>query len=273
VETAPLDLDAYLARIDYKGSLQPTVATLQSLQYHHVTHIPFENLTPLCREPVVLDIITLQSKLVASGRGGYCFEHNLLMAAVLRRLGFKVQGLAARVRWHNPDTSNLPRTHMLLKVLVDGEHWLVDVGFGGLTPTAPLPLMTDKAVSTSHETFMLKAEDDLFVLQAKLPSGDKDMYAFDLQPQQDADFEMMNWYVSTYPESRFVTTLVAARADKTCRYALQDGIFSVYPLHGDLEKREIGSVMELKELLIEKFLIDLPQTAELDEVLQHVLDK
>ncbi len=273
MDKTSLDLDAYLARIQYAGSLKPTVETLQSLQYHHATHIPFENLTPLCGEPVPLDLDSLQAKLVSAGRGGYCFEHNLLMAAVLRQLGYKVEGLAARVCWHGADTSRLPRTHMLLRVVVEAESWLVDVGFGGLTPTAPLPLTPGLELHSPHESFMLKSEDGLFVLEAKLPQGWKQMYAFDLQVQQDADFDMMNWYISTHPESRFVTTLVAARPDHDCRYALLDGLFSVYPRHGEVERREIGSVMELKELLTEKFLIRVPDSAELEEALQHILDK
>src|SRR5438105_5647599 len=39
-----LDLDAYLARIGHRGSVEPTVATLRSLHFAHVTHVPFENL-------------------------------------------------------------------------------------------------------------------------------------------------------------------------------------------------------------------------------------
>jgi N-hydroxyarylamine O-acetyltransferase len=98
-----IDLDAYFQRIGYTGERTPTLATLQAIHLRHATAIPFENLTPLLHQPVRLDFASLQHKLVQSGRGGYCFEQNLLLLAVLRVLGFQVTGLAAR-------------GHMLLRV-------------------------------------------------------------------------------------------------------------------------------------------------------------
>ena len=64
----------------------------------HATHIPFENFDVLLGRPIRLDPEGLQAKLVGAGRGGYCFEHNTLFAAVLERLGYEVTLLAARVR-------------------------------------------------------------------------------------------------------------------------------------------------------------------------------
>jgi len=43
-----------------------------------------------------LDAGSLERKLVAEKRGGYCFEQNGLFAAALRSLGFDVTGLAAQ---------------------------------------------------------------------------------------------------------------------------------------------------------------------------------
>ena len=91
-----LDLDAYLRRIGWAGSLAPDMATLQRLASHHAAAVPFENLSPLLGLPVSLDLGSLQAKLVMAGRGGYCFEQNTLFAEVLRRAGFTVTRLAAR---------------------------------------------------------------------------------------------------------------------------------------------------------------------------------
>ncbi|MGL6249636.1 MAG: arylamine N-acetyltransferase family protein, partial [Billgrantia desiderata] len=43
-ETSALDLDAYLARIDYRGPLAPSLETLTALQQAHLAAVPFENL-------------------------------------------------------------------------------------------------------------------------------------------------------------------------------------------------------------------------------------
>ena len=53
----------------------------------------------MLRRPIRLDLASIESKLVHDLRGGYCFEQNLLFAAVLERLGFSVTLLAARVRF------------------------------------------------------------------------------------------------------------------------------------------------------------------------------
>ncbi len=97
-----IDLDAYFQRIGYDGERTPTLATLRAIHARHATMIPFENLSPLLRQPVRLDLSSLQDKLIHQGRGGYCFEHNLLLRAALLALGFQVRGLAARVRWNVP---------------------------------------------------------------------------------------------------------------------------------------------------------------------------
>ncbi len=81
-----LDLDAYLRRIEYAGERAPSRATLDALHLAHATHIPFENLDILLGRPIRLDLASLQAKLVAGRRGGYCFEQNLLFAAALGRL-------------------------------------------------------------------------------------------------------------------------------------------------------------------------------------------
>ena len=97
-ESEHLDLPAYLRRIEYAGERKASRAVLEALHQAHVTHIPFENLDILLGRAIALDLDSLQAKLVAGRRGGYCFEQNLLFAAVLRAFGFTVTQLAARVR-------------------------------------------------------------------------------------------------------------------------------------------------------------------------------
>jgi hypothetical protein len=132
-----IDLDAYFTRIGYAGVRRPIMETLRALHLAHATHIPFENLDVLLGRRILLDLESLQTKLVRGRRGGYCFEQNALFAAVLERLGFTVTRLAARVRMGV--TRVLPRTHVALAVDVDGGSWLADVGFGELGTVAADP--------------------------------------------------------------------------------------------------------------------------------------
>lgn len=135
--TDSLDLDAYLRRIGYGGERAPTLPVLQAIAARHTEAIAFENLNPLLRWPVRLDLQSLQDKMVRDGRGGYCFEQNLLLSAALTALGFQVGGLAARVLWNAPEGAVTARGHMLLRVELEVPH-VVDVGFGGLTLTGVL---------------------------------------------------------------------------------------------------------------------------------------
>jgi N-hydroxyarylamine O-acetyltransferase len=110
----------------------------------------------------------LLDKLVTGGRGGYCYEHNLLFAEVLRTIGFSVRGLAARVMWNAPEGAVRPRSHMLLRVDIGGAPYVADVGFGGLTLTGPLRLEAGVEQETPHECVRLVRSGGDLILQAEV---------------------------------------------------------------------------------------------------------
>jgi len=272
VETS-LDLDAYFQRIGYDGERAPTLATLQAIHARHATIIPFENLTPLLHQPVRLDLASLQDKLIHGGRGGYCFEQNLLLRAVLLGLGFRVTALAARVRWNVPDEVVTARGHMLLRVEVDGQAYLADVGFGGLTLTAPLALIPDLEQPTPHELFRVMADGDGYMMQAQIGQLWKSLYRFDLQEQYLPDYEVTNWYLSNNPSSHFVTGLMAARPDADRRYALRNNQLAIHHLNGDTERRVLTTVADFRAILEDAFQITLPKTPDLDPALQRLVEQ
>lgn len=204
-DTSALDLAAYLQRIGLDEPVQPNVAGLQRLHLAHATRIPFENVDVLLKRPIRLDLESLQQKLVTRRRGGYCFEQNLLFAAALERLGFRVTRLGARVRYRAARV--LPRTHMLLKVDIGGDSWLADAGFGGEGLLHPI-LIREGAPSPQFAwMYRVIREGDAWVLQSQYGGNWNDLYVFTMEPQHLVDYEMANYYVSTFPESRFVQTL------------------------------------------------------------------
>ena len=268
-----IDLDAYFQRIGYDGERTPTLDTLRAIHARHATMIPFENLTPLLRQPVRLDTASLQHKLVQRGRGGYCFEQNLLLRAVLLALDFRVSGLAARVRWNVPDEVVTARGHMLLRVDIDGQAYLADVGFGGLTLTAPLALIPDIEQPTPHEPFRVIADGDGYMMQAYIVQTWKSLYRFDLQDQYLPDYEVTNWYLSNNPSSHFVTGLMAARPDGDRRYALRNNQLAIHHRNGATERRVLTTVAELRAILQDGFRITLPDTPDLDPTLQRLVEQ
>jgi N-hydroxyarylamine O-acetyltransferase len=214
---------------------------------------------------------SLSSKLVAGGRGGYCFEQNMLFGHVLRELGFDVANLAARVIWDRGDDGDRARTHMLLFVQLAEGPYLCDVGFGGLTMTAPVRLEPGVEQPTPHERLRVQRDGRELLLQARLSGDWKSLYRFDLQEQRAADIEVLNFYVSQYPESPFRSTLMAARAAEDRRYGLRNGRLTVRFKEGRSEERALGSVAELKSVLAEPFGIRLPDDGTVDAALERVL--
>lgn len=265
------DLRAYLARIGIDGRTpHPDFATLQELALRHPCAIPFENLNPLLRRPVRLDIASIQDKLVRGGRGGWCFEHNLLLGTALATLGYSVTGLSARVVWNVPEGVVRGRSHMVLRVTLDGSAYLVDVGFGGSTPTAPLKLVEGLEQTTPHEPFRLMPVSNGFLLEAKLEGTWKGLYSFDQQPQVLGDYEIPNWYLCNHPESHFLDRIVAARVDRDRRYALRNADFAVHFPHGVTERRILNGGGEIRKVLTDIFGINVPDWPEIDETFERL---
>ncbi|MBL8492534.1 MAG: arylamine N-acetyltransferase [Rhodocyclaceae bacterium] len=215
-----IDLPAYLARIGCAGDLQADARALAALHLAHATSIPFENLDVLAGRPIRLEPDAIQAKLVGERRGGYCFEQNRLFAAVLEQLGFRVRSLAARVRYRTQRI--LPRTHMLLLVETPEGEWVADVGFGGEGLLLPVPFGRGEVSRQFAWSYRVVAEGPLHVMQSGRGGAWQDLYAFGLEPQETADFEMANHYVSTHPESRFVRTLTVQLPTPTARWTLRN---------------------------------------------------
>lgn len=237
-----VNLDVYFARIGYTGARVPTLATLCALAERQPARIPFEAIDVRLGRGVDLDPAAVDAKLLHAGRGGYCFEQNGLLRRVLLALGFEVTGLAARVRWLLADDAPpTPRTHMVLKVIVDGEAWLVDAGFGSCTPTTPLNLRSRAAQRSAHEAYRFVDGSHGSLLQARIDEHWVPVYEFTEEPQLDADYALYNWHTSTHPQSHFRHQLIVARVTPEARYALRDTTLSVRRSGGELSRHRLDA--------------------------------
>jgi len=249
----PIDLDAYLSRVGLASAPACDLEGLGRLHLAHLSAIPFENVDVRLGRPILLDAESLQAKLVRRRRGGYCFEQNSLLAAVLRTVGFGVETLEARVR--PPEAvAPLPRTHMTLAVRAEGRDYLADVGFGASGPLVPVPL--DGSVSEQADgAYRVEREGPTRVLRRREGGSWRDLYAFSLAPALPVDFEVANHFTSTHPTSRFVTTLTAQTSEPAERRILR-GLSYTVRREGSETAREIR-LEELPDLLRDKFWLDL----------------
>jgi len=271
VEQPTLGLDAYFRRIGYSGTRTATLDTLQAIVQHHTQVIPFENLNPYLRLPVKLDLESLQTKLVHSRRGGFCFEQNGLLRQVLLALGFESKPLGARVIWGQPPGYMPPRTHMVQLLTIDGEPYMADVGFGGMTPTAPLRLEPGLVQETPHEPFRFVREGEEYIMEALVGDTWRALYRFDLVAQQVADYELGNFWVCHHPDSHFISGVSAARVEPGRRYALRNNNLAIHHTGGISEEQVLTSTKELHEVLEQIFCITVPTEVDTHAAFQPLI--
>jgi N-hydroxyarylamine O-acetyltransferase len=266
------NLALYLQRLGFDAPPVPTLQTLRQLQLRHTGAFPFENLTTLLGQPVLIDLPSIEQKVLHDGRGGYCYELNNLFLALLQTLGFEARGITGRVVMNQPEGAWTARTHRLSLVTLDGVRYITDVGFGGMVPTAPLMLDTGAEQLTPHEPYRIEQHADGYTLRANVGGEWRAMYIFDLQRQEDIDYTLGNWYVSTHPESSFVKQLMVARTGEGWRRTLNNGSFAIHRMGSESERRQVTDVDELIGLLEREFEIRVPAKEALKLVLERLIE-
>jgi N-hydroxyarylamine O-acetyltransferase len=230
-------LNAYCARIGHSGSRAPTLATLRALQVRHPAAIPFESLDVLLHLPVPLAPEAVDAKLIHARRGGYCFEQNDLFRRVLQAMGFEVECLIAQVRWQlGEEGLRRPRTHMVLRVTIDGTPWLADVGFGSAALTAPLRFDHAGPQATPLESFRLTPVGNEHLLEIGMGGEWQPVYQISPALQTAGDYEMANFYTATHPDSHFRHKLIVARTTPKARHALLQNRLTIRGADGSVER-------------------------------------
>jgi N-hydroxyarylamine O-acetyltransferase len=250
-ERVTLNIQAYLERINYHGSLAPTADTLRDLQVAHLLAVPFENLSIHAKEPIVLEDQALFAKIVENRRGGFCYEANGLFAALLSALGFDVSMLSAGVA--NAEGEFGPDfDHMTLMVSLD-QRWLVDVGFGD---SFHEPLLLDERgeqVQGSRAYRILSDGTHLILMQRDEGDEWNAQYRFTLQAHTYADYAEMCRYHQTSPQSHFTKSRVCSRATREGRITLSEMRFITTSESGGCQERTLTSEEEYADVLREQF--------------------
>jgi N-hydroxyarylamine O-acetyltransferase len=261
-DTDRLDLDAYLARLGNDGELVPTGETLYRLHRAHVAAILFENLDIPLGRGVSTDLDDIEAKLVRAGRGGYCYEHGLLFAAALDRLGYRTSRLLARIG--ADEARPRPRTHMALHVRGDDGEWLADVGFGaGLL--YPLPWGDTGPHTQGSWTYQLEPHGERgWQVTERHAHHSSVLYSIRDEPVHASDVEMANHFTATHPSSPFVGQPVVMRKDDHGHLRLRGRQLTEARPDGASTEHELTDI-EFARVLPEEFGLHLTeqQTAEL----------
>ena len=206
-------------------------------------------------------------KLVRGGRGGYCYEHNLLFMHVLKALGFTVIGLGARVllgparrrhrapqphaAQHRSRRKDLSRRCRLRRSDADGAARLRRRPGAGHSPRA-----------------VPRHRDRRRLPDAGLVAGEwRTLYSFDFSEHFQVDYEITNYFLSTHPSSHFTTTLVLARALPDRRLACRNDRLSIHHLGGGTEQRTLSTAGELADVVETLFGVGtMPDRMEFERV-------
>ena len=246
-----MDINAYLERINYHGSLAPSAETLRELQLAHLLAVPFENLSIHAKQPIVLADEALFTKIVERRRGGFCYECNGLFASLLRALGFEVAMLSAEVA--NVDGAFGPAfDHMTLMVSLE-QRWLVDVGFGD---TFREPLLLDEPGEQLQGScaYQIVTDDSVFTLRQRIEDGEwKAQYRFTLQPHEYDDYAEMCRYHQTSPESHFTRARICSLTTAEGRITLSDMRLITTSTNNEKQERNLTSEAEYATILRECF--------------------
>lgn len=249
-----MDIKAYLERINYRGSLASTAATLRALQVAHLLTVPFENLSIHAAQPILLDDDALFTKIVTNRRGGFCYEANGLFAALLRALGFDVAMLSAEVA--NAAGEYGPAfDHMTLMVLLQ-QRWLVDVGFGD-SFLEPLLLDEQGEQRQGNRAYKIFQDGKQRILMRREDGEEwQAQYRFTLQPHAYTDYADMCHYHQTSPESHFTRGRICSLATEEGRKTLSDMRFITTSNSGGSASRHeqaLASAKEYADVLREHF--------------------
>ncbi|MEG3130601.1 arylamine N-acetyltransferase [Pantoea cypripedii] len=202
----PDNLGLFASAAGIAGPFLPDLQTLQALHRVWPQTIPFENIEALLNRPVSMELADIAEKLLIKRRGGYCFEHNLLFKQILEEVGFAVTSHLARVVWGLEQPEVRPQTHMLLLVTLNGGKYIADVGFGGVSLTAPRRLEEGEQQGLVLE----RTGSDQWLLSLGGEADKKLMYVFDERQCEFPDILVASHFVATYEDSLFRHNLVMA---------------------------------------------------------------
>ena len=184
-----LDVGQYLTAIGDRGPLDPSLRTLRGLHEYHVRAVPYhsrpDDTTFLTGAQ--FDVTQAFQRAIVGRAGGSCYELNEPFRQLLEQLGFTAHRLSASTRL--PSGRFGPEIeHLAVRVDLDGEQWLADVGYSEPTSFGPLKITTEVQRQDGFE-FRMVRDGEWWVLERLSPvKGWLALYRFKTVVRSRADF-------------------------------------------------------------------------------------
>lgn len=226
------------------------LAFLSDITQAHVAQFSFTSVGPLLGDDLPLDIESLYQRIVVKRRGGYCFEQNGLLHAMLEELGFSVTLYLGRVIYNQDIHPGL--THRINLVEIDGNRYIADVGFGPLGPRFPVSLTGEESSENFRVFRIQQRQSGEFHMQTLKDGGFYSLYKFELVRYGQADCEVGHFYSHRHPRATFVNHLVVSKIlDQEVR-SLRNHEYRVITESGE-QSYDIADGAQLQTILDKQF--------------------
>jgi len=244
------DLSAYLRRIGIaEDTLTPDLPTLNRLMKAQLTHVPFENMDVFrFKTAPDLSIPVLFERIVQKNRGGYCFELNALFFSLLQAVGYQVYPVACRILYGHGLV--MPYSHRANIVIIDGEKYFVDVGYGGPSAHCAVPYHGEA------NTFFMAQADGITQLRRFEDGGDVLVMEYTDIPFDPVDFIALNYYVACGPRAFFQQMPIINLTTESGSKSITGDVFKCHD-KGQVTERKLEGEEELLRTLKEEFGICL----------------
>jgi N-hydroxyarylamine O-acetyltransferase len=209
-----VDPQAFLRRLGLPAQQEPSVESLFRLHAAYVETVPYESVQFQFGHKTPLDPWQVAERIINREAGGYCFQLNGALSALLTALGYQVTLHRGGVQNHGRP-AGINGNHLVLTVTGLPEApeavWLVDAGLGdGLH--VPLPL---RAGHSEQEPFAFTLRSSEVTADGwRLdhdPRGAFEGMDFGNAPTDLATFSETHEYLATSPDSAFVRVCSAFR--------------------------------------------------------------
>lgn len=256
-------VNQYFNRLSYTGNKIPSLENLSKLLYHHLTHIPYENLDVLNNTPLSLSPENLFRKIICGKRGGYCFELQGLFYYLLKSLSYSVTQYAGRFM-DEPGQVQM-RRHRILVVDINNSRYVVDVGVRRESPRKPLELRTELIQDDGISRYQY-CQDPFYgwvLMQQERGKEWKPIIGFTEEVQIDDDYIMPSFYCEKHPDSTFNKFMKVSIFTESSNLTLVGNTYKVYQNAEVVKQQELQTNDEARRMLLETFGIELPDSYQI----------
>ncbi|HAS61660.1 MAG TPA: arylamine N-acetyltransferase [Vibrio sp.] len=245
----------YLTELD----IPPSLRGMERVNYmikQHLSLFAFSSINVILDRDLSLNIDAIVERIVSDRQGGYCFEHNKLMQSALKSLGYDVRPILARVLLDGNELNR--RSHRVTLLSLDGQNYLVDVGFGFATPQQALVLQNQQYAWHNQQVRLSAIENQDYRVE-QLEQGDwQTLYRFDLSETTEADCDANHFYTHKHPQSNFVNNLVVSKVHSNTRVLLKRlELFEYDDQSGTKRSSAITSARQLHQILSQQLGLNI----------------